>query len=49
MGHGEYTHTFTLTHIRPHRRADTYCTMCKHTVRTSMDHGQFMTVTVIQP
>lgn len=44
MGHGEYTHTFTPTHIQSHWSADIYYTMCKHTVRTSMDQGQFMSL-----
>lgn len=44
MGHGEYTHTFTSTHTQSHWLADTYCSMCKHTVRTSMDHSQLMSL-----
>ncbi len=39
-----YIHTFTLTHIQSHWLPDTYCSMCKHTVRTSMDHGQLMSL-----
>lgn len=37
-----YTHIYTST--KSHSRADTHCTMYKHTICTSMDHAQFMSL-----